>query len=89
MILQEIIDEYNLSTIIEDNGWCYTEIHKTMYGLKEAGYLANVDLNQILAKEGYISSKFTLGLYMYKTRDILFSLVINDFSVKYIKQRGR
>ena len=34
MILQEIIDEYNLSTIMEDNRWCYTEIRKAMYGLK-------------------------------------------------------
>lgn len=42
MIPQEIIDEYNLSIIMEDNGWYYEEIQKAMYGLKEAGYLANV-----------------------------------------------
>ena len=40
MIPQEIIDEYNLTTIMEDDGWCYAEIRKAMYGLKESGYLA-------------------------------------------------
>ena len=54
-----------------------------MYGPKIVGYLANVELKQILAKEGYIPSKFTPGLYMHKTRDILFSLVVDDFGVKY------
>lgn len=83
MIPQEIIDEYNLSTIIKDNEWCYAKIYKAMYWLKEAGYFANVELKQILAKEGYNSSQFTPGLFMHKTRDIVFSLVVDDFGVKY------
>ena len=37
---------------MEDNGWCYAEIRKAVYGLKESWYLANVELKQILAKEG-------------------------------------
>ena len=53
-----------------------------MYGLKEAGYLENVKLKQILVKEGYILSKFTPYLHTYKNRDIVFSLVVNDFGVK-------
>jgi hypothetical protein len=36
MIPQEIIDdEYNLTDIMEADGWCYVEIRKAMYGLKE------------------------------------------------------
>ena len=35
MIPQEIIDEYNLKLIVEPDGWCYAEIRKAMYGLKE------------------------------------------------------
>ena len=83
MIPQEIIDEYSLTSIMEDDGWCYTEIRKAIYGLKEAGYLSNMELKRILAKEGYVPSKFTPGLFMHNTRDITFSLVVDGFGVKY------
>ena len=36
----EIIDKYNLRNIVH-NGWVYIKIKKGMYGLKEAGVLAN------------------------------------------------
>ena len=84
IIPQEIIDEYNLSTIMEEDGCCYAEIRKTMYSLKEAGYLSNMELKQILAKEGYVPSKFTPRLSTHKTRDIsLFLLLVNDFRVSF------
>ena len=86
MIPQEIIDEYNLTEIVEDDGWCYAEIRKAMYGLREASYLSNVELKKVLAKEGYIPSKYTPGLFMHKTRDIAFSLCIDDFGVRYVKK---
>ena len=83
MIPQEIIDEYNLTSIMEDDGYCYAEIRKAMYGLKEAGYLSNIELKRILANEGYVPSTFTPGLFTHKTKDIAFSLVVDDFGVKY------
>ena len=89
MIPQEIIDEYNLKSIVEEDGWCYAEIRKCMYGLKEAGYLSNLELKRVLAKEGYIPSQFTPGLFTHKTRDIAFSLVVDDFGVKYTKKKMR
>ena len=67
MIPQEIIDEYNLTEIAETDGWCYAEIRKAMYGLKESLFLANKDLKQILALEGYVTVKFTPGLFVHKT----------------------
>ena len=63
MIPQEIIDKYNLVTIMEDDRWCYAEIKKAIFGLKESSYLANIELKRILAKEGYMLSKFTPGLF--------------------------
>ena len=30
---QEIIDEYKLNNIVNDNGWDYMEIQKALYGL--------------------------------------------------------
>jgi hypothetical protein len=32
MIPQEIINEYNLTDIMETDGWCYVEVRKAMYG---------------------------------------------------------
>jgi hypothetical protein len=86
MIPQEIIDEYILTDIMEANGWCYVEICKAIYGLKESGFIANQELKVILAKQGYIPSKFTPGLFTHKTRSIAFSLVVYDFGVKYEKK---
>ena len=83
MITQAIIDGYNINTIVEHDGWCYTKIRKAMYGLKELLYLINLELKQILAEEAYVPSKFTPGLFTHKTRDIAFSLVEDDFGVKY------
>ena len=57
-----------------------------MYGLKEAGFLSNLELKRVLAKEDYVSSKFTPGLFISKTRDIAFSLVVNGFCLKYTKK---
>jgi hypothetical protein len=67
MIPQEIIDEYNLTDIMEANGWCYVEIRKAMYGLNESGFIAHQELKMVLAKQGYIPSKFTQGLFTHKT----------------------
>jgi hypothetical protein len=50
MIPQELIDEYNLTDIMEADGWCYVEIRKAMYGLKESGFIANQELKVVLGK---------------------------------------
>jgi hypothetical protein len=38
--LEEIVSKYNLNALAVD-GWVYIEIRKGMYGLKQAGLLAN------------------------------------------------
>ena len=85
-IPQETIDEYNLETIVNEDGYCYAEIRKALYGLCESGYIPNVELKRILRSEGYVPSKFTPGLFTHKTREIVFSLVLDDFGVKYKKR---
>jgi hypothetical protein len=37
---EEIVDKYNLRALAV-NGWVYIEVRKGMYGLKQAGLLAN------------------------------------------------
>jgi hypothetical protein len=52
---KEIIQKYNLNALAVD-GWVYIEIRKGMYGLKQAGLLANQLLQTRLAPFGYYPS---------------------------------
>jgi hypothetical protein len=55
-----------------------------MYGLKQAGLLANQLLQTRLAPFGYYPIRHTLGLWLHKTRPISFTLAVDDFAVKYV-----
>jgi hypothetical protein len=62
----------------------YIEIRKGMYELKHAGLLANQLLQTRLAPFGYYPARHTPGLWLHKTWSISFSLVVDDFAVKYV-----
>jgi hypothetical protein len=80
---EEIIQKYNLITLAVD-GWVYIEIRKGMYGLKQAGLLANQLLQTRLTPFGYYPARHTPGLWLHKTRPISFTLVLDNFAVKYV-----
>jgi hypothetical protein len=80
---EEIVDRYNLKALAVD-GWVYIEIRKGMYGLKQAGLLANQLLQKRLAPFGYYPVRHTPGLWLHKTRPIAFSPIVDDFAVKYV-----
>jgi hypothetical protein len=80
---KEIIQKYNLNALAVD-GWVYIEIRNCMYGLKQAGFLANQSLQTRLAPFGYYPARHTPGLWLHKTRPISFTLVVEDFAVKYV-----
>jgi hypothetical protein len=80
---EEIIQKYNLNALAVD-GWVYIEIREGMYGLKQAGLLANKLLQTFLAPFGYYPARHTPGLWLHKTRPISFTLVVDDFAVKYV-----
>jgi hypothetical protein len=79
----EIITKYKLRALAVD-GWVYIEIRKGMNGLKQAGLLANQLLQQRLTPFGYYPVRHTPGLWLHKTRPIAFSLIVDDFAVKYV-----
>jgi hypothetical protein len=58
-----------------------------MYGLKQAGLLANQLLQTRRAPFGYYAARHTPGLWLTKTRPISFTLVVNDFAVKYVDKQ--
>eukprot|EP00957_Ditylum_brightwellii_P026024 1967645-Ditylum_brightwellii.AAC.1 len=53
-----------------------------MYGLPQAGILANKLLTKCLAKHGYYPCKYTPGLWFYQWRPITSALVLDNFGVK-------
>ena len=66
------------------NGYVYMRILKGMYGLPQAGMLANNLLKERLQKHGYFEVAHTPGLFAHKTRPIWFTLVVDDFGIKYV-----
>jgi hypothetical protein len=82
----EIIQKYNINALAID-GWVYIEIRKGMYGLKQAGILANHLPQTRLAPFGYYPARHTPGLCLHKTQPISFTLVMDDFAVKCVDKR--
>ena len=83
IIPDKIIQEYDLLSIASD-GWTYIKIAKGMYGLLQAGKLANDLLKKRLATAGYYPCQFTTGLWRHKWRPISFTLVVDDFGVNFV-----
>jgi hypothetical protein len=85
-IPHEFIEEYDL-TKYANNGWIYFEITKGVYGLKQAGKLANDLLTERLEPQGYYQCPTTPGLWRHKWRPISFVLIVDDFGLKYVGKR--
>jgi len=58
---EDVIAQYNLKDIVTSNGYVYIEVRKGMYGLPQAGLLAQELLQTRLKKNGYKQSKHTPG----------------------------
>ena len=58
------------------------EIREAIYGLPQAGFLANKLLKKRLAPAGYYEMPHTPGLWKHVYRPIAFTLVVDDFGVK-------
>ena len=55
-----------------------------IYGLLQAGILANKLLKERIGKHGYYKVQHTHVLFKHITKDIQFTLVVDDFGVKCI-----
>ncbi|KAL7524620.1 hypothetical protein ACHAXR_000652, partial [Thalassiosira sp. AJA248-18] len=79
----EFIEHYGLAPKIK-NGKIYMRIIGGMYGLPQSGILANKLLKERLKTRGYEELAHTPGLFKHKTRPVWFTLVVDDFGIKYI-----
>jgi len=82
----DIIEHYRLNDKVL-NDYVYMEIRKGMYGLLQAGILANKLLKECLARHGYFEQPHTPGLWKHVSRPIWFNLCVDDFRIKYIGRK--
>ena len=66
------------------NGYVYLGIWRSIYGLPQAGKLANEYLQEKLRPHGYYEVSHTPGLCKHISLLIDFSLFVDDFGVKYV-----
>ena len=78
-----IQEQYKLEKYVDKDGYVYARIDKDWYGLKESGKIAHDDIVAHLHKYRYMKEKRTEGLFTHQTRDISFTLVVDDFGIKY------
>ncbi len=78
-----IIEQYNLKELAL-NGYVHLKIRRAVWGLPQVGILANKRLRRKLAPFGYYKCVNTPGLWYHVSRPISFTLVVDDFGVKYV-----
>ena len=87
MILDDIIQLYNLEPLIV-NGYVYVLTQEGIYKLPQAGRIANKQLCNILKPFGYTPSISKPGLWKHKQHPIAFTLVVDNFGIKYVDKAG-
>jgi hypothetical protein len=81
---EEFVTMYNLTNKATADGFVNIKIQKGMYGLPQAGILAQELLEQRLNKHGCRQSPITPGLWQHDYRPISFTLCVDDFGIKYV-----
>jgi hypothetical protein len=75
--------QYNHDTHTRD-GFVFLEIRRAVWGLPQAGILANKLLQKRLKPHGNYECVNTPGLWRHDTRPITFLLVVDNFGIKYV-----
>ena len=81
---EDVAEHYKLKEKTTSEGYIYVEIRKGMYGLPQTGLLAQELLEKRLNAHGYSQSKHKPGFWKHESRPIQFTLVVDDFGVKYV-----
>ena len=87
LVPEEFKQLYNLHDKVY-NGFIHMEVWQGIYGLPQADILANKLLKQRLANHGYFELPHTPGLFKHTSQPIQFTLVVDDFGIKYTEERN-
>jgi hypothetical protein len=80
-----IQEQYSLY-MLAYKGYVHLKMRCAVWGLPQAGILANKLLCCKLAPFGYFKHVNTPGLWYHESRPISFTLVVDDFGVKYVNK---
>ncbi len=83
LFLEWIVKQYFLTQHVL-HGFIYLEMQQAVWGLPQAGILTNKLLRKRLLPHGHYKCANTPGLWKRKTRPILFTLVVDNFGLKYV-----
>ncbi len=86
MFPPDIMDHYQLHNLVY-NGHAYVEIQHSMYGLPQARWLANLQLQAFLKPHSYHPCPITHGLWKHNMQPIWFTLVVDDVAICYTDKR--
>ena len=64
------------------------EISRGMYGLPQSSILSNKLLKKRLAKQGYHELPHTPGIFCHETRQVWFTLAVDNFGIKYVGEEN-
>jgi len=81
-IPEDVIAKYDMRRFAHNNA-VVVEVNKGIYGLPQAGKLAQDRLIDHLAKHGYHQAPNTPCLFKHITNSVSFTLVVDDFGIKY------
>jgi hypothetical protein len=81
-IPEDVIDKYDMRRYAHNNA-VIVQVNKGIYGLPQAGKLAQDRLIEHLAKHGYHQAPNTPCLFKHISNSVAFTLVVDDFGIKY------
>ena len=84
---EDVIGDYKLQEKVDDKGFVYVKCVCRMYGLPHAGIIAQKLLKERLKNHGYRQSDKTPSFRKHDTRLIRFTLIVDDFGVKYVGKK--
>ena len=82
----QILSKHNLNSFVHNNSVLF-EVTKSMYGLPHAGKIAQDVLIERLASHGYLQTG-TACLFRHATNGVAFTLIVDDFGVKFQDPAG-
>ena len=74
--------------LIQHDGWVYIYIQKGIPDLKQAGKIAHAHVCTHMGKYEYTPVKNTPTLWKHETRDIVFTLMVDYFGIKFTNRQG-
>ena len=79
---QEFMNRYNLQEKAH-NVYIYAMVSKGIYGIPQAGRIAQDSLVKHMEPYGYHPESKTAGIWTHNSRTIKLTLLVKEFGVKY------